>query len=144
VDTAVDAIRVSVLGPLEVSDATGRPVRVGGHRVRALLILLAPDAGWAVPAQALIDKLWPDDGPADAHNALQSLVSRLRQALRRSGLPGNVLESSPAGYRLSITPAAVDALAFEEQARQGSQALARGDRPGSGARRPVSWDETTT
>ncbi len=125
--TAVDAIRVSVLGPLEVSDATGRPVKVGGHRVRALLILLALDAGRVVPAHALIEKLWPDGRPADAQNALQSLVSRLRQALRQSGLPGTVLESSPAGYRLGITPAAVDALAFEEQARRGSQALARGD-----------------
>ena len=47
--TAADAMRISVLGPLEVSDAAGRPVRVGGHRVRALLILLALDAGRVVP-----------------------------------------------------------------------------------------------
>ena len=125
--TAADAMRISVLGPLEVSDATGRPVRVGGHRVKALLILLALDAGRVIPAHALIEKLWPEERPTDATNALQSLVSRLRQALRQSGLPDNVLESSPVGYRLNITPAAVDALAFEEQAREGSRALARGD-----------------
>ena len=125
--TAVDVMRVSVLGPLEVSDATGRPVRVGGHRVKALLILLALDAGRVIPAHALIEKLWTEDRPADANNALQSLVSRLRQALRQSGLPDNILESSQVGYRLNITPAAVDALAFEEHARAGSQALARGD-----------------
>ena len=125
--TAADAMRISVLGPLEVSDATGRPVRVGGHRVKALLILLALDAGRVIPVHALIEKLWPEERPSDANNALQSLVSRLRQALRQSGLPDNVLESSPVGYRLNITPAAVDALAFEAQAREGSQALARGD-----------------
>ena len=44
-----DAVRISVLGPLEVTDAAGQPVRVGGHRVRALLILLALDAGRVVP-----------------------------------------------------------------------------------------------
>ena len=128
--TAADAMRVSVLGPLEVSDAAGLPVRVGGHRVRALLILLALDAGRVVPAHALIERLWPEDReerPADAANALQSLVSRLRVALRQAGIPEGVLESATSGYRLAVPPGAVDAIAFEEQARAGSQALARGD-----------------
>jgi predicted ATPase/DNA-binding SARP family transcriptional activator len=130
VKTAADAMRVSVLGPLEVSDAAGRPVRVGGHRVRALLILLALDAGRVLPAHALIERLWPEDReerPADAANALQSLVSRLRVALRQAGIPEGVLESATSGYRLAVPPGAVDAIAFEEQARAGSQALARGD-----------------
>jgi predicted ATPase/DNA-binding SARP family transcriptional activator len=130
VKTAADAMRVSVLGPLEVSDATGRPVRVGGHRVRALLILLALDAGRVVPAHALIERLWPEnreERPADAANALQSLVSRLRVALRQAGIPEGVLESATSGYRLAVPPGVVDAIAFEEQARAGSQALARGD-----------------
>ena len=120
-------MRVGVLGPLEVSDAAGRPVRVGGHRVRALLILLAMEAGRVVPTHALIDRLWPEDRPADAANALQSLVSRLRVALRQAGVSDGVVESSPAGYRLAVPPEAVDAAAFESQARAGSQALARGD-----------------
>ena len=47
--TAADTVRVGVLGPLEVTDAGGGPVRVGGLRVRALLILLAMDAGRVVP-----------------------------------------------------------------------------------------------
>src|SRR5580693_3649265 len=99
VQTTADAVRISVLGPLEVTGPAGRPVRVGGHRVKALLILLALDAGRVIPAHALIEKLWPEDRPADANNALQSLVSRLRQALRQSGLPDNILESSQVGYR---------------------------------------------
>src|SRR3984885_14960406 len=119
-------VRVSVLGPLEVTDAAGRPVRLGGHRVRALLILLALDAGRVVSARSLIERLWPEGRPTDAANALQSLVSRLRGALRQAGRPDGVLESSAVGYRLAAPAAAVDALAFEAQARAGRQALAGG------------------
>ena len=125
--TAADTMRIGVLGPLEVSDAAGQPVRVGGHRVRALLILLALEAGRVVPAPALIERLWPEERPADAANALQSLVSRLRVALRKASGAGGVVESSPAGYRLAVPPEAVDAIAFESQARAGSRALAKGD-----------------
>src|ERR1700722_805053 len=120
-------MRIGVLGPLEVTDAAGRPVRVGGHRVRALLILLAMEAGRVIPTHALIERLWPEDRPADAANALQSLVSRLRVALRQAGVPDGVVESSPAGYRLAVPPQAVDAIAFETTARTGSPALAAGD-----------------
>src|ERR1700722_2404578 len=127
VKTAADTVRISVLGPLEVTDAAGRPVRVGGHRVRALLILLALNPGRVMPAHALSDRLWPRERPADAANALQSLVSRLRVALRQAGVPGGVLESSAVGYRLAASAQAVDALAFEAQARAGREALASGD-----------------
>src|ERR1700733_9211981 len=115
-------MRIGVLGPLEVSDAAGRPVRVGGHRVRALLILLALDAGRVVPARALIDRLWPAEQPADAANALQSLVSRLRVALRQAGVPEGVVESSPVGYRLARPPEAGGAGALASPARAGRQA----------------------
>ena len=125
--TAADTVKVCVLGPLAVTDGGGRPVPVGGHRVRALLILLALDAGRPVPARMLIDRLWPDERPVGAANALQSLVSRLRAALRQAGLPDDLLESSPAGYRLAVRPEDVDALAFEAQARAGRRALASGD-----------------
>ena len=118
------SVRVGLLGPLRAEDADGRPVKVGGNRVRALLILLALDAGQAIPAASLIDRLWGhgDALPADAPNALQSLVSRLRSALG----PG-VIESSPAGYRLALAPAVIDAVAFEAMARDGARALAAGD-----------------
>jgi predicted ATPase/DNA-binding SARP family transcriptional activator len=118
---------VSVLGPLTVTGASGTPARIGGHRVRELLILLALEAGRPVSAGSLIDRLWPDDRPGDAVNALQSLVSRLRAALRQAGCGDAVIESNPAGYRLAIPPAAVDALAFETAARAGGRALADGD-----------------
>jgi predicted ATPase/DNA-binding SARP family transcriptional activator len=124
-------VRIGLLGPLQVHDGAGRPVRVGGYRVRALLILLALDANRVVPAYSLIARLWGDERPADAANALQSLVSRLRGALRQAGLGDGVIEFSPAGYRLAVRPEEVDAIAFEAAARAGGQAFAAGDAVGA-------------
>jgi DNA-binding winged helix-turn-helix (wHTH) protein len=68
-----------------------------------LLTFLALDAGRVVPAGVLADRLWPDDAgqPADPGNALQTLVSRLRAALRGAGCAG-LIESHPVGYRLAV------------------------------------------
>jgi predicted ATPase/DNA-binding SARP family transcriptional activator len=117
-------VRIGLLGTLQVTDDAGKPVRVGGNRVRALLILLALEADRVISAATLIGRLWGngDDLPSDAPNALQSLVSRLRSALG----PG-VIESSPAGYRLSVSPGNIDVAAFETQARDGARALTDGD-----------------
>src|SRR5215469_7199321 len=121
------AVRIGLLGTLAVYDEAGRAVRIGGQRVRMLLILLALDAGRVVPTYSLIERLWEDEPPANAGNSLQSLVSRLRSALREAGPGDQVIESHPAGYRLALAPDEVDAVAFEALARQGSQALAAGD-----------------
>ena len=120
-------MQIGLLGTLAVQDEAGRPVRVGGYRVRMLLILLALDAGRVVPAHSLIERLWDGDPPGNSANSLQALVSRLRTALRQAGLRADVIESHPAGYRLAVPPGAVDAVAFEALAREGSQALASGD-----------------
>ena len=48
-----DTLRIGLLGPLQVRDGTGHAVHVGGHQVRALLILLALEAGRVVPAGSL-------------------------------------------------------------------------------------------
>ena len=74
-------VRVAILGPLQVEDDAGRPVEIGGARLRTLLTRLALDAGRAVSAGALVAALWGDAPPADEANALQSLVSRLRRTL---------------------------------------------------------------
>src|SRR5690349_5129632 len=92
-----------------------------------LLILLALDVGRVVPAYSLIERLWEDEPPANSGNALQSLVSRLRTALRQAAPGDQVIESHPAGYRLALAPDRIDAVAFEAQARDGGEALAAGD-----------------
>ncbi len=114
-------MRVELLGTVQVRDDAGSPAHVGGPRAQTLLALLAVDAGRVVPAASLIDRLWDGDASDGARGALQSMVSRLR------GVLGAAIESHPAGYRLTLDPGHVDALAFEELAGLGSRALAGGD-----------------
>ncbi|MBD3141157.1 AfsR/SARP family transcriptional regulator [Microbispora bryophytorum] len=101
-------MRVRLLGALEVLDDDGAPVAVAGTRVRALLALLALRPGRLVPADRLVDALWEDDPPANAANALQTLVKRLRAAL---GRPGAVVWRD-GGYVLDVEPGQVDAHVF--------------------------------
>jgi predicted ATPase/DNA-binding SARP family transcriptional activator/tetratricopeptide (TPR) repeat protein len=112
-------VQVAILGALLVTDDAGRPVEVGGARLRALLARLALDPGRAVGVDALVEDLWGDAPPTDRLNALQSLVSRLRRAL-----PGAPIESGPIGYQLALDPRGIDALEFERLADAGRQALA--------------------
>jgi len=127
-----NALRIGLLGPLQLRDETGRLVHVGGRQLRILLTLLAMNAGRVVPPGSLAGQIWPDNAPGNPGNALQTLASRLRAHLRQAGL-ADVIESHPAGYRLAVPPDAVDVIAFEAQAARGRRALAEGD-PGEAAR----------
>jgi predicted ATPase/DNA-binding SARP family transcriptional activator len=111
-------VRIGILGPLEVLAGDG-PREVGGARLRALLTRLALEPGRIVPPDRLIDDLWDDRPPAGAPNALQSLVSRLRATL---GNGREIIESRPAGYRLTLEPAAIDAFEFESRLAAARQA----------------------
>ncbi|MFS8097112.1 winged helix-turn-helix domain-containing protein [Lentzea alba] len=99
-------VRVALLGPTEMAAEDGTPVDIGGARVRMLLARLALDPGRPVPTTTLIDDLWGEQPPADASNALQSLVSRLRKVC-----PDVTLE--PGGYRLGVEQDDVDVFRFE-------------------------------
>ncbi|RDI69099.1 putative ATPase [Nocardia pseudobrasiliensis] len=97
---------------------------MGGPRVRALLALLLLEAGRVVGRERLIDGLYGEEPPGDAGHALQSQVSRLRQALRGEGVE---VESSAAGYRLVVDAGAVDAHRFERMVGEGREGLRRKD-----------------
>ncbi|MFI1563173.1 BTAD domain-containing putative transcriptional regulator, partial [Streptomyces sp. NPDC020490] len=101
-------MQIGMLGPLEVRADGGASVDVPGVRLRGLLAALALRPGQVVPRTSLVDWIWGEHPPADATNALQRLVSRLRKAL-----PDGVVEGHPAGYRLAVDPDAVDAVRFE-------------------------------
>jgi predicted ATPase/DNA-binding SARP family transcriptional activator len=116
-----------ILGPTQVQLADGRRVAVGGPRLRALLALLLLDAGQVVTAERLIDGLYGEHPPSGATNALQSQVSRLRHLLRDQDRTGALVEFHPAGYRLAVDPADVDAHRFERLVAEGRRAVAVGD-----------------
>jgi predicted ATPase/DNA-binding SARP family transcriptional activator len=101
-------VQIGMLGPFEVRSDDGSVADVPGARLRGLLIALALKPGRVVPKASLIDWIWGEYPPADATNALQRLVSRLRKAL-----PDGVVEGQTDGYRLQVEPDAVDAVRFE-------------------------------
>ncbi len=104
-------MQVDVLGPLRVR-VDDQEVDLGGPRSRALVTRLALAGNRPVSAAALVADLWGDDVPADAANALQSVVSRTRRRL-----PDGSLELTPAGYVLRCDR--VDAADFERLAADG-------------------------
>ncbi|GIJ60084.1 SARP family transcriptional regulator [Virgisporangium aurantiacum] len=97
-----------MLGPFEVRTDDGTLADVPGARLRGLVVALALEPGRVVPKATLVDWIWGERPPADAANALQRLVSRLRKAL-----PDGSVEGQPGGYRLLVDPDAVDAVRFE-------------------------------
>ena len=102
-------MRFGVLGTLAVWTEDGRLVPVPEAKVRALLADLLLHLGRPVSADRLIEDLWGDDLPVHPANALQSKVSRLRQALENAEPAGGelVVSRSP-GYLLQLDGGAVD------------------------------------
>ncbi|MBB5979596.1 BTAD domain-containing putative transcriptional regulator [Kribbella solani] len=98
-------MQIGMLGPFEVRGVDGGVVDVPGARLRGLLIALALEPGRVVPKATLVDWIWGEQPPADAANALQRLVSRLRKVLP--------VEGHTDGYKLQVEPDAVDAVRFE-------------------------------
>ncbi|WP_069812077.1 ATP-binding protein [Streptomyces sp. TP-A0874] len=114
-------MRYGILGTTQALGDDGRPVALGGVRLRALLAALALHPGRSRTSQALIDEVWAGEPPADAVGALQALVGRLRRALGHTAVL-----SSAGGYQLSATPEEVDLHRFERLVRDGTQALDSG------------------
>ncbi len=102
-----------MLGSFEVQVGDGGTVDVPGARLRALLAALALEPGRIVPRTRLVDWIWGEESPADAVNALQVLVSRLRKVL-----PDGFVEARSGGYRLAVDPEAVDVSRFEHLVAQ--------------------------
>ncbi|MFJ8045972.1 BTAD domain-containing putative transcriptional regulator [Kitasatospora sp. NPDC096147] len=128
-------MKFRVLGPLEISDASG-PIALGGVKQRATLGFLLLQPNRVVPTSQLLNALWPiDDAPASARKILQNAVWGLRQLLS-SGQddqqqPAALLTQAP-GYRLQVAPEAIDLHRYQRQVEEGRAKLAAGE-PGRAA-----------
>ncbi|MGH9280785.1 MAG: EAL domain-containing protein [Acidimicrobiales bacterium] len=126
-----ERVEVRVLGPFEVALA-GRTIRIGSPKQRAVLALLALQAGKVVTAETLCDLIWEETQPASPSAILQSLISRLRAALAgASGGPADagrdVLRTREPGWALDIDPGAVDAIRFQDLTARARQRRGRGE-----------------
>lgn len=127
-----------ILGLVEGQDEqTGLRILPTGAKQRALLGALVVRAGHNVSAPRLIDELWGQRPPANAANALQVHVARLRRQLsgpgRRTGQhpPPPWIVTTSHGYTLRPAAAETDAVRFARLTAQGRQTLR--DDPGQAA-----------
>ena len=114
-------LKFGILGPIEARDG-GKPVALGGPRQRALLALLLLRPNEVVPADRIVEALWPSAVPDSAQRSLHVAVSSLRKALGDPAL----LETRAPGYLLAAESNTIDAHHFERLAREGREALDRG------------------
>lgn len=117
-------MRFRVLGPVEVLDADGGLVQLGGQKQRALLGLLIASGGRVVPVSRLVDELWGEDPPPKVLVSVQSYVANLRRVLepdRAARAPARVIVTQPPGY--SLAAAQLDVVEFEELVSAGREAL---------------------
>ena len=119
-------MEIRVLGPFELVGDDGQLVDVGGHLPQALLVALALAEGRPVPADQLLDQVWPGEGPGD-RNRLQVHISRLRKMLG-----SDRILTRAGGYSLQIPAGALDATRFGQLAAAGRAALQRQDAAGAG------------
>lgn len=84
-------------------------IPLGPPRQRAVLALLALEAGRAVSVERLIEGLWGERAPVGARGMVQGYVSRLRPALARAGA---TIAYYPRGYLLVLAAEQVDVHEF--------------------------------
>lgn len=96
-------MRFHVLGPLEVTTATGTPVELNAGKPTTLLAVLLLHANSWVNIDDLIDAIWHEKAaPASALRNLRSYVWRLRKLL------GERVESRAGAYRIVVGPGELD------------------------------------
>jgi DNA-binding SARP family transcriptional activator len=105
-------MQLQLLGPLEILDVNGVRVFVSGHKRRALLAALVVRAGRTVSMDRLIEELWGAAPPANAVNALQAHIGRLRRAIESASGEVDRIVTRPPGYCLLLRPGETDASEF--------------------------------
>ncbi|WP_405783660.1 BTAD domain-containing putative transcriptional regulator [Streptomyces sp. NBC_00859] len=115
-----------LLGPVTVHhSAGGQDITPPGSKQRALLAAFVTHAGVLLDVARLTAELWDGAPPANAANALQAHVARLRRLLPAPGGEGHEwIRTLPAGYLLSLGGAGTDVQHFTRRSCEGRAALA--------------------
>ena len=131
VDDEHDSLRlsISVLGTLLVRRGA-HPVDVVSPKLRAVLALLAVNAGQVVPCAEIVDALWDDEPPVSCRRLVRLYARRLQRQLQPGRrVPSDpVLADVPGGYRLNVPEDHLDVTRFANLARRASRALSGGHR----------------
>ncbi|OXM49673.1 AfsR/SARP family transcriptional regulator [Amycolatopsis alba] len=118
-------MKVKLLGPFEMTSATGTRIVLPGFKLRSLLALLCLHAGRVVSADQLVRSLW-DQAPRTAQTAVQVYVSKLRKLLGAAGVEGSVLITRSPGYLLDARHLTTDRDEFESLVAIAASAEAEG------------------
>jgi TolB-like protein/Tfp pilus assembly protein PilF len=111
-------LQLTLFGGFAVSDSDGKTIMVVGKKNQALLAYLAANAGRVQSREKLAELLWGDRFNDQARQSLRQAVSTIRKELGDSG--ENVLRSDGDAISLESSAVSIDAIAFEELAREGS------------------------
>ena len=114
-------MELRLLGPLELVDDDGRPVALPAGKPRALLALLAVEAGRVVSVDRIVGDLWGEQPPATAGKIVQGYVSRLRKVL-----PDGLLQTREPGYVLRVDKDQLDLSRFERLRAEAATAAEEG------------------
>jgi DNA-binding SARP family transcriptional activator len=126
-----DPVRIQALGGFRVLRA-GEPVPAEewqSRKARDLLKVLVARRGRAVPREALMEALWPDEDPAKLSNRLSVALSTVRTVLdpeRRQ--PGDRFVTADK-HVVALAHVPVDVEEFLAAAAAGLDRFARGERP---------------
>src|SRR6266540_1162263 len=105
--TTDDGASFRLLGSLEVEQGA-KAVEIGGQKQRAVLAILALNAGRVVSTDRLVDLLWGEQPPKTAVTSLQNFISQ-----RRKALDANLVVTKSPGYLLNVPADQVDVNRFE-------------------------------
>lgn len=118
-----------ILGPLE-AQASGGPIALGPFKQRVALALMLCNANRIAPVGLLVEALWGDRPPCTAHKNLQVYISNLRRLLF-AGRQTSPLAYHAPGYQITLSPAELDMLRFEDLARAGRLCIRGGNLAGA-------------
>ncbi|MFC0861150.1 BTAD domain-containing putative transcriptional regulator [Sphaerimonospora cavernae] len=127
------ARRLRVLGPV-LAWHQQRRAELGPPLQRAVLCILAAQAGQVVSKEQLIGGLWRERVPKTAEQSIYTYVAGLRRALepdRGPREPFQLLVNRPGGYALQRGRFHIDAEEFEDRIAETRRLLTKGDRRGS-------------